>query len=379
MSLFTLLLFPANILEFDNDVWATAGEATIPTYMITTRDGSDRPRGVQEFDYNGRPLGNINQLKTDCPAEVAIFVHGWHNDQYEAKERLDRVRMSLEHNNYIIPLIGLSWNSDIQWDNAKLIAKQNGPKLAYFIVDYINTCKHQYDKNVDVRLIAHSLGARVILSTLDSLNKNTTWKNNGFKIASVHLMGAAIDNEEVSKNPFDVTGNSTVKSAYGKAIEEEVIRFYNLYNPEDDMLEPLPFYPPNSLYEIYPFFEEDSALGQAGRQHTTHDVDKVSTPPYYDINVQNQIEAGQDADGIEDVHLVFCGLVICDETIIEDWDFGLCLAYYYFGILNEDCRVGIGDNHGGYIGFRNNIANRNVREYDGAMDEVVQHWFLPPQ
>jgi hypothetical protein len=60
-----------------------------------------------------------------------------------------------------------------------------------------------------------------------------------------------------------------------------------------------------------------------------------------------QIESGQDADGIEDVHLVFCRLVICDETIIEDWDFGLCLAYFYFGILNEDCRVGIGDNHAG--------------------------------
>ena len=49
------------------------------------------------------------------------------------------------------------------------------------------------------------------------------WKNNGFKIASVHLMGAAVDDEEVSKNPLDISSDSTnantVKSAYGKAIE----------------------------------------------------------------------------------------------------------------------------------------------------------------
>lgn len=49
---------------------------------------------------------------------------------------------------------------------------------------------------------------------------NPVWKNNNFKIASVHLMGAALDNEEVSKNPenilSDLTNWGTVKSGYGE-------------------------------------------------------------------------------------------------------------------------------------------------------------------
>jgi hypothetical protein len=50
----------------------------------------------------------------------------------------------------------------------------------------------------------------------------------------------------------DSTNVNTVKSAYGKAIQEEVVRFYNLNNPEDNALEPLLFYHVY-CFEIYPF------------------------------------------------------------------------------------------------------------------------------
>lgn len=167
-----------------------------------------------------------------------------------------------------------------------------------FIVDYAHNCKYQYNKDVDVRLISHSLGARVILGTLDELHNNPSWTNEGFKILSVHLMGAAVDDEEVSKNPSDVTEDVTndanIKSAYGEAIQGEVIRFYNLYNPQDSMLQLDPFSPTNLVYEIYPFFESDLALGQAGRQQQgIEEIDKVTMPPYYDINVLNEIELVQ--------------------------------------------------------------------------------------
>ena len=59
--------------------------------------------------------------------------------------------MSLENNSYSSPLIGLSWPSDTLWPAAKLIAKENGPKLANFIIDYVDTCKHQQKKNSIVR------------------------------------------------------------------------------------------------------------------------------------------------------------------------------------------------------------------------------------
>lgn len=89
---------------------------------------------------------------------------------------------------------------------------------------------------------------------------------------------------------------NTVKSAYGKAIEGEVVRFYNLFNPEDNVLE-----------FVCPVNEgSDTALGQLGMQQNIKQIDKVSSPTYYDINIQNEIEPGRNADGIADTHVVFC-------------------------------------------------------------------------
>jgi esterase/lipase superfamily enzyme len=85
------------------------------------------------------------------------------------------------------------------WGIAEIIAKKNGPKLAHFIFDLKDNCP-----NTDIRLIAHSLGARLVLSALNSLhNENQEWNNKNFKVASVHLMGAAVDDEEPSKNYID--------------------------------------------------------------------------------------------------------------------------------------------------------------------------------
>ena len=375
------LLYSISPLKLDNiysstdPVTDTTSETSIPIYMITTRGDLTVPVGEQGDGYNGNyQFGDINELKTQCPAEISIFVHGWGNNEFKAKERLDRVKMSLENNSYSIPLIGLSWDSDKEWEYAKSIAKENGPKLAKFIIDYIDTCKHQHNKDTNIRLISHSIGARVILSTLENLHTNPTWNNNDYQISSVHLLGAAVDNEEVSKNPLDIDGDSTIKHAYGKAIQEEVIRFYNLYDPEDNMLQPKPFKPDNYIYEVYPSFENDLALGQSGKDTTIAIQDQVSTPPYYEINVQNQIPAIRDADAMKDRHYLLCfsSSGICEFTKKGNYDYGLCGGYIWYPI----CRVGIGDNHGGYIGFRN-LDNVNLLEDDGAMNIVVKNWRNP--
>jgi pimeloyl-ACP methyl ester carboxylesterase len=352
-----LLFIPANILKSSN-VWATAIE--IPVYMLTTRDNREQAEGVKgEYGYNDRyPLRDINQLFRDCPTEIAVFVHGWHNDHYKAKERLDRVKMSLEYRNYYIPLIGLSWNSTIDWEPVKVTAKENGPKLAQFILDYKERCKYEQNKEVNVRILGHSLGSRVILSALQSLHENRFWNNhtNNFKIASVHLMGAAVDDEEVSKDPLDVS-NDPVKFAYGNAIEAEVTRFYNLLDRQD-----------NILQFVYTYFEDSQALGNNGKQVG---IDEVSTPPYYDIDVQSKIEPIGNADGIADQHLLLCRYFsseLCEITI-KDYDIGLCIGY----VFSYTCGVDRGDNHAGYIGFRN-LSSQYMLANDGAMKEVVEHW-----
>jgi hypothetical protein len=61
---------------------------------------------------------------------VVIFVHGWEESDDNVKERLNRVKLSLENNSFIHPLIGFSWPSDTVWFSAKFIAAENGPKLA---------------------------------------------------------------------------------------------------------------------------------------------------------------------------------------------------------------------------------------------------------
>ena len=364
------LLYSISLLKLDNiyantdSITNTTSENSIPVYMITTRGNQNYPLAIQEAGYNNNyQFGHINQLKNDCPNESAIFIHGWGNNHFKAKERLDRVKLSLEYNNYNIPLIGFSWDSDKKWELAKFIAKENGPKLANFIIDYIFGCKNDHNKDVNIRLISHSLGARVILSALDALHTNTIWNNNNLKITSVHLLGAAVDSNEVSKYSFNIDSDY-IKDAYGNAIQDEVIRFYNLYNPED-----------NFLQIVYPFYD-NTALGKDGRQQDIENTEKVTRPPYYDINVQNEIVAIPNADAMDDRHIVFCGTIVCDTTIIEDWDNGLCLPYYYFGILVENCSIAIGDNHAGYIGYRS-LYNTNILENDGAINVVVNNWRNP--
>jgi pimeloyl-ACP methyl ester carboxylesterase len=347
-------------------------------YIITTRGNLNFSIGEPGAGYNNQyQFGDINQLKNQCPTEIAIFVHGWGNDKFKAKERLDRVKMSLENNNYSIPLIGFSWDSDKDWESVKLIAKENGPKLADFIIDYIDTCKHQHNKDTDIRLMGHSLGARAILSTLEHLHMNPTWNNNDYKITSVHLMGAAVDNEEVSKNSLDIDGDTTIKQAYGKAIEEEVVNFYNLYNTKDNVLQRQPFSQYGYIYQIYPFFEDDEALGQSGRDTIISTQDQVSTPPYYEINVQNNISAIRNADAMEDKHSLLCfdgfgRLIICERNLPGNYDFGLCGGF----IGNYVCEIGIGDNHGGYIGFRDSNSINQLKD-DGVINVVVNNWRNP--
>ena len=86
---------------------------------------------------------------------------------------------------------------------------------------------------------------------------NPYWKNNNYTIASVNLLGAAVDNEEVSKFKRDIdidgTNWNTIKTNYGQAIEQVVKEFYNFHNPEDNAFEPNPIYPFDP-FQIYPSY-----------------------------------------------------------------------------------------------------------------------------
>jgi hypothetical protein len=141
---------------------------TVQPYEITTRGNLPKPIGVQGNGYNNKyPILDIRQLFNNCPNEIAIIVHGWKLNETQAKERFDRVKMSLKHDQYSIPIVGFSWDSNMSWGDARTIANENGPKLAHFIFEYKDTCKHQHNKDITDKILP------VNTSPLKSCNRYT--------------------------------------------------------------------------------------------------------------------------------------------------------------------------------------------------------------
>lgn len=199
----------------------TASSSTISKYLpiVSTRANFNSNTGDlltnhSETDYAAYHVPGLKDGK--CPAEIEIIIHGWAISQDMATERFDRARISLNNNSYNMPVIGFSWDSNTRiqpdpagWTIANLIAKENGPKLAQFILDFMDRCTNSTSHS-KVRIVAHSLGSRVALSALDSLHNNREWKNKNFKITSVHLLGAGVDDEEVAKDPLYIFNNASI-------------------------------------------------------------------------------------------------------------------------------------------------------------------------
>jgi pimeloyl-ACP methyl ester carboxylesterase len=350
---------PTLILPAPSSLVASAQVAnSIP--MVSTRGHFDLNTGelLPGHNFTDYTATNVPGLQVgSCPKELVIFVHGiWVDGRFGVNalenftEMLDRINMSLAHNDYRFPVVGFSWDSNTTispdgsgWNIGKLLAKDNGPKLAQFVLDYMNTCE-EHNQDTKVRLVGHSMGARVILSSLQSLDTNQEWNRGHFKIASVHLLGAAVDNEEVStsllyivRNPlslfnlnewFDPYG---IKSAYGKSIEDVVVKFYNLLNTQDKLLgDP----------KLYQFYDQDRPLGLDGAQA---DISRPAN--YIQTDVADQIAPSCDANG--------------DHR--PDFPF------------EKGQEVGIGDNHAAYIGSRDPLNNKTIID-DGAIGVVVSNW-----
>jgi hypothetical protein len=159
-------------------------------------------------------------------------------------------------------------------------------------------------------------------------------------------MGAAVDDDEISKDPSEVISLDGIKSAYGEAIEDEVLEFYNLVNHQDDALEPgfinlffwlAPFtiWNPSEKQPVYyPYYEQDLSVGQSGFQSSISDE---NTPQNYLDIIMEEHEIpftldDADADRTCDLKYPVPSGFVC--TITQD-----------------------GDNHLGYIGFRDPTPN----------------------
>jgi Alpha/beta hydrolase of unknown function (DUF900) len=340
--IFIVSIFSLISIQSQNNMADAQVSPLVSTRGHFSLDTGELRSGDNGTDYDASDIPGL-QPGTSCPKEAAIYVHGvWtgigsFSANLESETGIfDRARMSLAANNYSIPVIGFSWDSNttitangVGWSIAKKIAQDNGPKLAHFLFDYKSTCP-----DTDVRIITHSLGARVVLNALQDLTGNQGWNGSSriFKVESVHLMGAAVDDEQVSMDPSDA--DDPGEKVYGQSIESQVIRFYNLFDTQD-----------NALEEPYPYYEGgETALGLNGAEQG------VSLPRnYQDTDITKEISLLNDANGDNQCDL--------PNPIIPNY-----------------CTITlIGDNHLGYVGFVGSMNGDNLVD-DGAMNIVVGSW-----
>lgn len=200
-----------------------------------------------------------------CPAESVVYVHGFQNDENAAIDNFNVSKQSLEINGYTNPLIGFSWDSNpgfTDFYDAHKIADLNGPKLGQFVKDLNDACA-----DTKIRLVGHSLGARVILTTIQNLY-DEDW--NG-EITSVHLLGGAV--------PYDIIGKN---NSFGISIEGNVGEFHNKFSKNDLILKFAYYDPYASLLNKW-----TSALGRVGAQ--TGSVNLPSN--YFEQNISDMMES----------------------------------------------------------------------------------------
>jgi len=155
------------------------------------------------------------------------MIHGLRNNTSGALTKFVIAKRKLAHLGYKNPVIGYSYDSNTTGAQyilhalhalhiGVIIANKNGRNLAKFVIDF-----KQKSPETKIRLMGHSLGAHVILSTIKNLAKNT--KNKGI-IEAVYLFGGSIPSDALSAK----------NASYVQKIVSKKIR--NYYSPYDEVL-----------------------------------------------------------------------------------------------------------------------------------------------
>ena len=159
--------------------------------------------------------------------EIVIIIHGLRNDKAGATAKVILAKNRLSHLGYHYPVIGFSYDSNTTGAHlskyvkralsaGQVIAQKNGRNLALFIEDFKSA-----SPKTKIRLMGHSLGSQVILSTVENLAK----KNHAGIIESVHFFGASI------------TGDVPSSKKYGPLLEKIIKgKILNYFSPTDEVL-----------------------------------------------------------------------------------------------------------------------------------------------
>ncbi|MEC7711447.1 MAG: DUF726 domain-containing protein [Thermoproteota archaeon] len=195
---------------------------------ISTRGFYDLKTGktINNTSYNVYPKTSFEKISEK--SEIVIMIHGLRNNKSGALAKYVIAEKCLKSLNYRHDVVGYSYDSNtagVQYKSTALpalkvgviIAKKNGKNLSKFIKDLKSK-----NPSIKIRLMGHSLGAQVILSTIQTLAINS--KNKGI-IESVHLFGASIPANTMAPR---VNGNK-----FQKIVNKKIV---NHYSPYDDVL-----------------------------------------------------------------------------------------------------------------------------------------------
>ena len=199
-----------------------------PISRISTRGYYDLLTGktLKNNSYYLYPKKDFKKLIDS--KELTIMIHGLRNDNAGAIAKVVLAKNRLRKLGYSYPVIGYSYDSNttgahlIKYAKRSLsvgqkIAKKNGKNLGKFIEDFKSD-----NPNIKIRLMGHSLGTQVILSTLEYLAKKK--KNFGI-VEGVYFFGASITEEIPSSKK------------YGKILQNIVNKkIVNHYAPTDEVL-----------------------------------------------------------------------------------------------------------------------------------------------
>lgn len=160
----------------------------------------------------------------DNVSEITIMIHGLRNNKSGALAKFHIAQQRLSQLGYNHPIVGFSYDSNtkgVQYKSHEqdatnvgvAIAKKNGKNLSKFIIDVKRKFPH-----LKIRLIGHSLGSQVILSTLSSLKNKKL-------VEAAYIFGASIPAD--SMNPEN----------NGKTIQNTIhAKFVNYYSKHDGVL-----------------------------------------------------------------------------------------------------------------------------------------------
>lgn len=184
----------------------TTSKMVKPFITASCRGDFPQENSAPSFEIHGRVDSVIGDLKRCRDKEVILYIHGYNVDNQialrEAQDIFTKLQASLTDAGKDLDdyeFILFTWPGDagvVRFNEAQSYAQYSGNALYTFLL------KLKRDWGVkEINLLAHSLGAHVVLRSADLLEKVLSISREDFHYKNVILMGAAVEEDIFEGSP----------------------------------------------------------------------------------------------------------------------------------------------------------------------------------